>query len=1648
MPSQLTFDATESFRKKLLLKNLPPYREALQGDDKPGTDEFRVKDLSVNNPGSVESIGNIQEEKLYVKNKYGPEDTNGFGDVKDINIDKGTESNIGEYEYSSSQPSLTNEDSQRIAFIKNQYGPEEGYIYKINIEDIERIIENRDTYYKFIFSTYNPFNILTDINPIGNNGSLSQDSDLAKIAAESLKSELQSRIAIETYQQTLGRVNALDALTDPFDALSIATGNRSVIEKDYHISVPDSLIGKGLDFISRISGVYSPYSWIEGDYFAPEEQQTSTQQASSEGNGLFSKRNKLKPEVNKRASDLMLKSTGKGQSGRLFSNLSYNKFRPDYQDVNGKAPVGDYYLGSKILSVQDIISPPNELPVDNNGNKVRVPVRGYSELATLYENKEGSNNFKFGLNGSKFLPGTNTYTNSSYDTKRLQGGFTWLTDESSKTAKKGATRGGGVTSNEPNPQGNTTDLLNFLNTYGTEKTIDNGYDSTPKSTEYNFTKGSILDNTQKLISAADGLQGDAKLQHVGNAINQISKVFNDGTREMTKGSMVYKYEDLSNGRTVGTEYCRVFSKDRTYSHNEDLQKDKGAVNDYRRFDNSVLNNTYNLNIAPWKGEESSNIKNESVKKYMFSIENLAWRTSSKPGFTYQDLPVCERGPNGGRIMWFPPYDIKVSEANSTNWTSNEFLGRPEPIYTYNNTTRNGTLSWKIVVDHPSILNVMVDKVLRNKSKQEINDIVDSFFAGCKDYDMYELATRFQNFSPNDIYDIITTTKDVPEFYEYTQQIEHIDIIETTPVIEEYVNKVEPEDYSFFFYFHHDVPGPQNATATVSSLSYESVISNYLDLRSEYEEKCKDSYKESSLYFIDTYVAEIENNTNSLLNKIKSAVDEKAKINIVIYGSASAPASLDYNVALSKRRINSVRRYLEETPIGTEGDTLKKYIDQGLVTIVERPQGEEADVYTPNNDGPYTCTQDFDDRTDEIYSPRAMACRRCRIDVSETPPSPEEIKQPEPTYEEIPRYEEITLTGVTYNPETERTIEPSADIAKKLLRKLLSECDYFNMMKEDSPMVYEGIQEKLKYFQPAFHSMTPEGLNSRLTFLQQCLRPGDTIPVIGPDGKPKEGGIQNTAFGAPPICILRIGDFYHTKIAINQMSINFDPLQFDLNPEGIGVQPMIADINMSFYFIGGQGLKEPVSRLQNALSFNYYGNTEMYDERSVVTEDRETVDEEVLRRVEDIQGFSVEDGKIERPEEAGNTIGEITNTDIVNNEIVGEIKYKEIVKDLVKKSETYAQGVISTLDNVVNENSSIGLYYFSEYRKYFYGNITGYFDGNNVLDTNIFGKPEKIQEQLDVLYNGLISDVDNDTNPFLTKLPNYDFKETDKKKFKRNLKTFINGTRNSFESGLNSLTTDLINNQTDLIRTIDKINLLLTETDGFRNKSGKNILFDISGTTQVDPSSSQPNTKDEMLNDVQTVGYDLLSLHGEIFGPDDTTLINDSKENFYEGFLTGEFDTEPQTRFCTVSYLYVVNEPERFVNLILGDELKLKPEWVSYVNKIVYGTEAVTIDFGVGAEFEDGSSTIEVLSPAVPGLLTAYNELKTNSKAKISTFKNSYGAKLFTVYEPFNLEKERLFSYIQQTQSTFDSTKNDYFNKVYEGINGGDPNKFNQKYTFN
>ena len=154
--------------------------------------------------------------------------------------------------------------------------------------------------------------------------------------------------------------------------------------------------------------------------------------------------------------------------------------------------------------------------------------------------------------------------------------------------------------------------------------------------------------------------------------------------------------------------------------------------------------------------------------------------------------------------------------------------------------------------------------------------------------------------------------------------------------------------------------------------------------------------------------------------------------------------------------------------------------------------------------------------------------------------------------------------------------------------------FFKQLKAKHPAMFDvQLTKKLQYFDPAFHSMTPEGFMGRLTFLQQCTRQGDTKSASDKDGYTA----NNLAFGKPPFCILRLGDFYYQKIVIRNISISFDPLVLDLNQEGIGVVPLIANVTISFNFIGGGDLTGPVRRLQNAMSFNYYANGRLYDNRA-------------------------------------------------------------------------------------------------------------------------------------------------------------------------------------------------------------------------------------------------------------------------------------------------------------------------------------------------------------------------------------------------------------------------------------------------------------------
>ena len=889
-------------------------------------------------------------------------------------------------------------EQQGLRYLDNRYGPEGGYsdvltidVDRLSRENVLEYLEGTTSKPKtFTQSCYNAYNILNTVN-ISNgittilNENLLNDSELMKVSAGRLRLSIGNNI----------KYSKLYYDTD--DAISIST-------------TPGEEYLKEDDYLTRLSGVDVNHSEIGSTYFGyqfiPDIGSLTRNmisfssfggniQATANALGNYWNGSNNVPANNQAVptpSNNLIDHLDGFQQDRLFTHsLNFNKYRPDYSRVKLHGSVKNvipyYYVGSSSSEPGSLESPTGAIPFDVFGREVKSLVYGPSVVAKELETVNGKSLWKhylFGPNGMNYDDGGG-----------LAGGFTWFGHKSFASIEA--------------PMG-------MLYTRSFNK---------PKR------RGGLLDQTQKLIDSTP-LMGGARRKHAGHAIDQTSKVFNDGYKDIGKGSGAKFIDKAVFGGVNASEFCRSWTKDNPYYTFKNLQKSGGLL---RGNKDSVLTSTFNLNIGPSIGSNiDDTVDSKNVKKYMFSIENLAWRGAPE----MDTLPMSEKGPNGGRVMWFPPYDINISDTNSTQWSPTNFLGRTEPVYTYNSTERMGSLSFKIVVDHPSILNVIVDKELKSVPDQSADSVIESFIAGCAEFDIYELADKYGDF----------------------------------------LSLIELEEVSM----------------TASEI------------------------------------------------------------------------------------MGTVQETNEGTSTGTTTGTGVDVGGEGGGTGVD-VGGEVEETADLNED--------------------------------------EEIEN-----------------NKTYN------IAQGGKInAKKVLTKLLAEQNYFKHLEENEEFVYASLKRQIKHFHPSFHSMTPEGLNSRLTFLLQCGRPGRTIPVVSSDGETMDDttAANNTAFGAPPVCVLRIGDFYHTKIAIDNVSLTYDPLILDLNPEGIGVQPMIASVQMNFKFIGGQSLKGPVSKLQNALTHNFFANTEVFDSRADESEFmnltgetstevvRELVRESTASAVNDINGGTAAEG---------------------------------------------------------------------------------------------------------------------------------------------------------------------------------------------------------------------------------------------------------------------------------------------------------------------------------------------------------------------------------------------------------------------------------------
>ena len=1503
MPSPLSFASTTNFRNALIVKNLSPY--SVTGTYSPPSGAINYETV-LSNFSVVDSPNNL------------------------------------------------NISSPTNYYVINGFGPDGGYNLNMYNFQVLNNAPNQGPYLdSFLPSKYTPYSILLNNNPTGSDGSLSQDSYIAKLGATFLKKSFEDRINFQIYQNTVGVVN-LASLQDPFQAALLATGQQPLIFRNWQITVPENPIVAAADFATRLGGAYWPVSFIPGDYFN-ENQNNGI--PTSQTSGILSSVNQitgglLGPILNlkRNPSQIFLGNTGNGQKSALFANLYYNKYKPNYDSSFG-GPIGgivglvnsisniinpngtvvsSYYVGSPNMEPSEITSPVNQIPVNPSGVQVQAPVYGPDEMGKLFEGNISTLNFGLGGKGSS-----------------IDGDFVWTSPKYKGNAGFKPTVGGGA--------GSKDDQIDI---------ISSKYQS-DESTNLKLKEGSILDSTQRLVTSADKVTGPNRLKHVGNAINQVSKVFNDGYKEMTKGSQVVSYSDNTTGSQAGIEYCRVFAKDTPYYTYADLQKTDGITTSGRQFNNSVLDNTYNLNIAPLKNPGSTNIvkgnndwdeKGGYAKKYMFSIENLAWRTSGRDGFRVSDLPICERGPNGGRVMWFPPYDIKFSESSQANWNPSSFIGRPEPIYTYKDTTRSGTLSWKIVVDHPSVLNLIVDKQLADASSDRVDSIIESFFAGCSKFDLYTLAAKFNKIPVNELEQIqnaINNPKLTPE--ELTLLKQSIPA-QNTSVVGEMANSTggvqqsstTPDDSAkqfqekykdFSFYFDNNIPKSSN-------LDFTPLYNDYIGKIDSYNQISSNTFKEGDINRNTTqFFNLIKNNYDTITgdtgfiveayNLLKNNVVDEISISMI--GTASADATDAYNIALSQRRISSVKTFFQNTKVGDNvglGDFMSGTKPRFKI-VSEQGFGENFDkIVVPKDKGgsgeSINCTTNIPDKNNkvtpfsQVYSLNAMACRRVNIQAIATKATP--VTNNNTTTPEV----KPTTINTEFQP-----IRPTSSVSvskglkqglsKKVLRALLSECDYFEMIKENDPMIYDSFKEKIKYFNPAFHSMTPEGLNSRLTFLNQCVRPGETIPIIDADGKPKNLDSLNTSFGAPPVLILRIGDFYHTKIIPNNLSFTYEPLVFDMNPEGIGVQPMIVDVSLGFNIIGGMGLKEPVDQLQNALSFNYYANTEIYDERATATEETLSLDKKVFDSIVANAG----NGKNEtvdnqQQNKGGNPIGEIKRTPANPND-KGEIIYGKVMDKLLDTTKEYNTSVPNQMEKVILQYNYGTLQLVNKKRDYTSGKINTT-EGEEI----IYGKPD-ITKLTKELFQLVIDGINSGTNPIIKSIRDDDknFKDTVSETIlKQNIIQYVEGMISDYNSGLSTIIQDMVKQENNLLTLIRELNLVSTKTDGIIVEGLTPKVYNLSGSIkQGDVNSASVGVSDtftEFIKDYNTLP-EVLTEFIKLLKTykNDTPLIDD------------KFDLSSTETFTPVTNKLVETDDLRFF-MVMARVLSEKNKLESFKSFVISG----------------------------------------------------------------------------------------------------------------
>jgi outer membrane protein OmpA-like peptidoglycan-associated protein len=175
------------------------------------------------------------------------------------------------------------------------------------------------------------------------------------------------------------------------------------------------------------------------------------------------------------------------------------------------------------------------------------------------------------------------------------------------------------------------------------------------------------------------------------------------------------------------------------------------------------------------------------------------------------------------------------------------------------------------------------------------------------------------------------------------------------------------------YFDNDEPDKRTRRVRTRK-NYQETVQPYLERQAEYRERFsegltggqRDAAEEQVDAFFDNDVRRGYERLDQLCAILLQRLQGGEQVEVIIKGFTSPRAESDYNLALGKRRISSVRNYFE----AYEDGVLKSYIGTGKLRISEASFGE-----TTARSG---ISDTLSDERNSVYHPDAARERRVEL----------------------------------------------------------------------------------------------------------------------------------------------------------------------------------------------------------------------------------------------------------------------------------------------------------------------------------------------------------------------------------------------------------------------------------------------------------------------------------------------------------------------------------------------------------------------------------------------------------------------------------------------------------------------------------------------